>query len=89
MDNIVNLDKVKTGFTGVYQGSIGDDLSVTVEFEIDGHYYPATRNEPEEFPEINITYVLVNGSDIYDCLSDKTLDQLSRDIDENLQENAQ
>jgi hypothetical protein len=58
-------------------------VELVVNFEIDGHYIPATRECPEEFAEINITKVFagdvdISGifleqqwDDIYELLNDK------------------
>ena len=41
---------------------------ITVEYEVSGKYYPATREQPEEFPEIEIIAIWYNGIDVLELL---------------------
>ncbi len=49
------------------------ELSFSVNYSYDGKYYPATREQPEEFPELVIGEVLFNGEgkNIADKLTEK------------------
>ena len=64
--------------------TIGEDLPVVVEYEIDGAFYPQTRTDSAEYAELLINAVLVGGYDIADALSDKTISDLRVEIEENL-----
>jgi hypothetical protein len=58
-------------------------VKLDVHYTVDGHYIPATREEPEEFAELNITKVFTGDveitnillecqfEDIYELLNDK------------------
>ena len=67
-----------------FSTSIGDDIEVAIEFEVTGKHYPATQTDPEEFPELNIVHVLIDESDIANCLNDETLDKLTSECWEHL-----
>lgn len=49
------------------------ELLFSVDFSYEGKYYPATREQPEEFPELIINGVFFNGEgvDIADKLTEK------------------
>lgn len=61
-------------------------LKVNVEYEIHGQHYPATRYEPEEFPEIEILKV-TTSEDIYDLIENQVPD-IEAAIWEELNEDA-
>ncbi len=54
------------------------ELSFSVNYSYDGKYYPATREQPEEFPELVIGEVLFNGEgdDIADKLTEKYMNAI-------------
>jgi len=72
-------------YSGIFYGTIGEDLPVEVEYEISGKHYPATLNSPEEFPDVEIKYVKSNDNNILECLNNSALIILIAEIDQELQ----
>jgi len=65
---------------------IGDDLAVDVYFDYTAGeppvYYPNDKAHPGFGPEIIINRIIVNNSDILDCLTQKVIDKIEDEIDE-------
>jgi len=65
---------------------IGEDLAVDVLYEVHPGepeiLYPNDKAHPGCEPEIILNQVIVNGSDILDCLTEKTTDQIHSNIQE-------
>ena len=57
------------------------DVDLDVEFEIIGRNRPATRLDPAEYAEVEITAVSLDGTDITELLADWVIDKLHDDID--------
>lgn len=64
-----------------------DGVDMVAEFSIHGKYYPATRECPAEYPEIEILSVKVIDSeiDIFELLSDKQIENIESQIYENFE----
>ena len=41
---------------------------IEVEYEVSGDYYPATRYQPAEYPEVEITAIYYKDVDVLDLL---------------------
>ncbi len=39
-------------------------VPLTIYFKVDGKYYPATREQPEEYPEIDICAITASDSEV-------------------------
>lgn len=57
------------------------DVDLDVEFDIVGCYRPATRLDPAEYAEVEITAVSLDGTDITELLADWVIDKLRDSID--------
>ena len=55
-------------------------VDVEIQYRIDGDYYPATNETPEEQPEIEIIRVLVEGIDIMPILLDIQIEEIYKQI---------
>ena len=53
-------------------------IPLIIHYKVDGKYYPATRYEPEEVPELDINeiYVFDSEIDIYNLFLEKQLDDI-------------
>jgi hypothetical protein len=58
-------------------------VELTVEYVYDGKYYPATREQPEEYPEMEILKITVDDgkTDIKDMLHWKAMEEIESLID--------
>lgn len=56
-----------------------NDIPLTVYFTVSGRYYPATYDQPEEHPELEIQKVTVSDSeiDIYDLFREEDLETIN------------
>ena len=59
-------------------------VDLWVKFNVIGVYFPATQYEPAEEPEIEITGILVEDTDISDLLSDEQIDEIYKLLEEKL-----
>ena len=62
-----------------------EEIEVGINYTVSGRYYPATREEPAEYPDIEIDNIvdLETGEDITDMVSDDTRDWIIEKISEN------
>jgi hypothetical protein len=65
------------------------EVNLNVEYSFDGEYYPATNEEPEEYPELYIEKVYVEDSsiNIYWLLSEWQLEVITNKIWEDYKSN--
>jgi len=54
-----------------------------IEYSVNGKHIPATRLDPAEYPEIEITSVKVFGVEVMQGMPQKTLDKLQQEVEEN------
>lgn len=52
-------------------------IDLTIDFELDGKYYPATRETPEEHPELIIKGVYADSVDIMPLLLDVQIEDIT------------
>lgn len=59
-----------------------NDIPITVYFKVSGRYYPATYDQPEEHPELEIQKITVSDSDvnIYDLFREENLIEIYEKI---------
>jgi hypothetical protein len=57
-----------------------DGLEVTVGYNISGEHRPATHEDPEEYPEVEIMYYKVNDVDIEHLFTAKALKEIEESI---------
>lgn len=58
-----------------------------IDIEVQGTYqrgYPATREQPEEYPEFNINHVRISDVDIYELLSEEQLSEIEQLVIEEI-----
>lgn len=67
--------------TGTYTTTI--ELEVDVEYSVSGRHVPATRLDPEEWPEVEITAVRAGKLDLLAQLDKHTLAGLEEDAEED------
>lgn len=51
-------------------------VKLVINYKVIGKYYPATREEPEEFPDYEICKVFVEDTDITPMLLDVQMDDI-------------
>jgi len=51
-------------------------VELVINFTIDGKYYPATREQPEEYPEIEIDKIFVEDTDIMPILLETQIEDI-------------
>lgn len=51
-------------------------VELTINFTVDGKHIPATREQPEEFPEYEIHKVFVEDIDIMPILLEEQMDDI-------------
>lgn len=80
--------EIEEDATDVVDDYISLDLDLEVEYDILGRYRPATRYEPEEYPEIDeVVYVVGNGKRVY-VDTDKFSSNVQGEIIEGIEEDA-
>lgn len=72
----MKTEKLKTGVT--YRG-----IDLWVKFNVSGKYYAATQYEPEEFPTLEITEILVGDVDIFELFSEEQLEEVYKLLVDN------
>jgi hypothetical protein len=60
-------------------------VKLNVTYTVDGHYIPATREYPEEHPELNVIDILVGDVSITDLLIDSQIDEVYDILIEHLE----
>jgi hypothetical protein len=56
----------------LYRGQV-----IEVGYEEIGEYYPATRENPPEYPDVEIHYITYEGVDITPILSEVDIDEIN------------
>lgn len=60
-------------------------VELSIKYSIDGKYIPATREYPEEFPEINILDILAGDVSIIDILLETQIEDIYILLQEKLE----
>ena len=62
-----------------YQSITQNGVELIVQYTVDGKYFPATRYEPAEYPDIIIHEIYVKDSDIniYDLLNEDHVNDIA------------
>lgn len=60
----------------------GEELEI--EYDVYGHYSPATLEYPAEYPDVIINAVYYKGVDIYNILTESDIDDITNEIAEQL-----
>lgn len=56
----------------LYRGQV-----IEVSYEEIGEYYPATRENPPEYPDVEIHYIIYEGVNITPILSEVDIDEIN------------
>ena len=57
-----------------------DGLEITVGYNIYGTHRPATHEDPEEYPEVEVMYYKVNDIDIERLLNSSAIKEIDESI---------
>jgi hypothetical protein len=70
-----------------YQTIEQNGVKLTVQFTVDGKYYPATHYEPAEYPELIIHEICVYDSDVnlYDLFTEDQIDEITLTVQSYLE----
>jgi len=83
IDESVIPDHQFTTVVSIYDAALDDDVDheVGVDYSLSGKYYPATLEQPEEYPEFELlgVYDLATGADLSAQLSDSMKAMLERE----------
>ena len=60
----------------------GEELEI--EYDVYGHYSPATYEYPAEYPEIIVNAIYYNGVDIYNVLDEDDIDTIANEVLEQI-----
>jgi hypothetical protein len=61
-------------------------VELVINFTVDGKYYPATREQPAEYPEITIEKVFAEDTDIMSILLETQMDDIYNLLIEKIEE---
>ena len=59
-------------------------LKLEIGYKTYGSYFPATRETPEEYPDVEVEEVFLNDVDIYEILTDEQLDEITNILTEQI-----
>lgn len=61
-------------------------LKLEIGYEEHGTHFPATRETPEEFPELEVKEVYFEETDIYEILTDEQIEEITNKLNEQIYE---
>ena len=59
-------------------------LELEVGYSTYGKYYPATRETPEEFPDLEVKEVYFEDVNIYEILTDEQINEITNKLNEQI-----
>lgn len=59
-------------------------LTLEIGYKTYGRYFPATRETPEEYPDVEIEEVFFEDVNIYEMLNEEQLDEITNILTEQI-----